>query len=155
MRIKKNLAPGHLAAKPGIAAILFYLPLLKVGKHLIAKRPGHSEHDLIVKNLVLAALMMVAGCTTGSHKVTGALRPATPANQIVVYYQMPPHSKIIGRVSADSYGGVTLQNASDDALDQLKLEAGKLGANGIVLDNFNDVALDGAHVRGSAIHVSP
>ena len=99
--------------------------------------------------------MMVAGCTTGSHKVTGALRPATPANQIVVYYQMPPHSKIIGRVSADSYGGVTLQNASDDALDQLKLEAGKLGANGIVLDNFNDVALGGARVRGSAIYISP
>jgi uncharacterized protein YbjQ (UPF0145 family) len=108
-----------------------------------------------VKNLVLVVLMMVAGCTTGSHKVTGALRPATPAGQVVVYYQMPSHSKIVGRVYADSYGGVTLQNASDDALDQLKLEAGKLGANGIVLDNFNDVALGGARVRGSAIYVSP
>jgi hypothetical protein len=128
---------------------------LLVGKHLIAKNRHDTEHDLTVKNVALAVLMMVAGCTTGSHKVTGTLRPATFANQIVVYYQMPPHSKIIGRVSADSYGGVTLQNASDDALDQLKLEAGKLGANGIVLDNSNDQALGGAQVRGNAIFVSP
>ncbi len=131
------------------------MPLIKVGKHLIAKKQHPAEDYFTVKNLVLAVLVVAAGCTTGSHKVTGALRPATSAGQVVIYYQMPSHSKIIGRVSADSYGGVTLQNASDDALDQLKLEAGKLGANGVVLDNFDNVALDGARVRGNAIFVSP
>ena len=73
----------------------------------------------------------------------------------MVYYKMPAHSKIIGRISADSFGGVTFQNASDDALEKMKLEAGRLGANGIVLDDFASKALDGAKVRGSTIFVSP
>ena len=126
----------------------------EVGKYLIAKNRRQVD-TLTVKFLALAVLVTVAGCTTGSHKVTGALHPAASADLVMVYYQMPPHSKIVGRVYANSYGGVTFQNASDDALVQLKLEAGKLGANGIVLDNFDNVALDGARVRGNAIFVSP
>ena len=108
-----------------------------------------------MKTLALAVLLIVAGCTTGSHKVTGAMRPAASADLVKVYYQIPPGSQIVGRVYAGSYGGMTLQNANDKALAQLKLEAGKLGANGIVLDNLDDVALDGARARGNAIFVSP
>ena len=29
---------------------------------------------------------MVAGCTTGMHKVTGVILPAVSPNQVVVYY---------------------------------------------------------------------
>jgi uncharacterized protein YbjQ (UPF0145 family) len=108
-----------------------------------------------VKYLVLAILIFVAGCTTGSRRVTGMIHPAISADQVVIYYSIPANSKIIGRVSADSFGGVTFQNASDDALAKLKLEAGKLGANGVVLDNFDSEALSGAHVRGNAIFISP
>lgn len=108
-----------------------------------------------MKTVALAVLVIVAGCTTGSHKVTGAMRPAASADLVRVYYQIPPGSQIVGRVYAGSYGGMTLQNANTKALAQLKLEAGKLGANGVVLDNLDDVALDGARVRGNAIFVSP
>lgn len=108
-----------------------------------------------MKNLILAGLILVAGCTTGTHKVTGMIGPAISPDKVVVYYSTPARSQTIGRVSAHSFGGLTYQDASDDALNEIKLQAGKLGANGVVLYNFDTEPLCGARVRGKAVFVSP
>ncbi len=108
-----------------------------------------------MKNLAFAFLMLAAGCTTSSHKVTGTLRPEVPATAVKVYYTLPPGAEVIGMVSADSFGGVDLQQATDDAVNKLKAQAGILGANGIFINGGVDKPLSGAKVSGEAIFVSP
>jgi uncharacterized protein YbjQ (UPF0145 family) len=100
-------------------------------------------------------LTLVAGCTSGTHKATGVNGPAISPDQVVVYYSSPAHSKSVGEVSAHSFGGLIFQDAGDDALNEIRRQAGKLGANGVVLYNFDAVPMYGAYARGQAILVSP
>jgi hypothetical protein len=108
-----------------------------------------------MKNLALAVLVLVTGCTTGSHKVTGKLRPQIPAEEVTVYSKMPAHSTVVGMISADSFGGVDLQQATGDAVNKLKAEAGRMGANGVFINGLQDRPLSGAKVNAEAIFVSP
>jgi hypothetical protein len=108
-----------------------------------------------MKNLTLAALVLLTGCATSSHKVTGTLRPEVPAADVKVYYVMPAKSQLIGLVTADSFGGVDLQQATDDAISKLKMQAGRLGANGLYINGTANKPLSGAKVNGEAIFVSP
>jgi hypothetical protein len=108
-----------------------------------------------MRNLALAVLVLVTGCTTGSHKVTGTLHPQIPAEEVTVYSKMPAHAEVVGMVSADSFGGVDLQQATGDAVLKLKAEAGRLGANGILINGLQDRPLGGAKVNAEAIFVSP
>ncbi len=103
----------------------------------------------------LMTLVFVAGCSTSGHKVTGTLRPPVAPEAVKFYNTMPPHAEIIGAISAVSFRGVTLEQADQDALNKLKIEAGKLGANGILLGASNDRPMDGAKVQAKAIYVSP
>lgn len=73
----------------------------------------------------------------------------------MVYSAMPAHAMVIGLISADSFGGTTLEDADADALRKLKYEAGRLGANGLVLGNSTDQPLAGAKLQAKAIYVSP
>ena len=103
----------------------------------------------------LAFLVFITGCTTGSHKVTGTLREPVPPEAVRIYSSMPPHAQVVGLLSADSFGGATLQDASQDALEKLRNEAGRLGANGIVIGPADDTPLAGAKLKAQAIYVSP
>jgi hypothetical protein len=103
----------------------------------------------------LAFLVFITGCTSGSHKVTGTLREPVPPEAVKIYAAMPPHAEVIGLVSADSFGGTTLQDANQDALQKLRIEAGRLGANAIVIDGGNDKPLDGAQIKAKAIYIAP
>jgi hypothetical protein len=108
-----------------------------------------------VKYFILVGLTLVAGCTSGTHQSAGVNGPAISPDRVVVYYSSPAHSKSIGQVSAHSFGGLIFQDAGDDALNEIKLQAAKLGANGVLLYNFDAVPMYGAYVRGQAILVSP
>ncbi|HEX5400015.1 MAG TPA: hypothetical protein VFY06_13300 [Verrucomicrobiae bacterium] len=105
--------------------------------------------------LVVVALALLTGCTTGSHNVTGTIGPPVSPDKVVIYDTMPANAKIIGKVSAHSFAGLTAANAHNYALAKAKSEAGALGANGLVVEDVPDVALDGARVRGDAILVFP
>ena len=108
-----------------------------------------------MKFIIVVVLTLVAGCTTGTHQAAGVNGPAISPDQVVVYYSSPAHSKSVGQVSAHSFGGLIFQDAGDDALNEIRLQASKLGANGVVLYNFDAVPMWGAYVRGQAILVSP
>ena len=114
-----------------------------------------AEHGSTVKYIILAVLTLVAGCTTGTHSATDVSGPPTSPVQVMVYYSTPAHSKTIGQVSAHSFGGLFFQDAGDDAVNEIRLQAGKLGANGVVLYNFDAAPMGAAFVRGKAILVSP
>jgi uncharacterized protein YbjQ (UPF0145 family) len=109
-----------------------------------------------MKNLVLAVLMLVTGCVTSSHHVTGTIRAAIPQDEVKVYDTMPENSKAIGTVSVTSFQSMPWEDAYVGALEELKMEAGKLGANGLVIIDYgnpNDNELDGATIDGKAIFV--
>jgi hypothetical protein len=107
-----------------------------------------------LKYIILVVLTFVAGCTSGTNIATGVNGPAILPDRVVVYYSSPAHSKSVGQVSAHSFGGLIFQDAGDDALNEIRMQAGKLGANGVVLYNFDAVPMWGAYVRGEAILVS-
>jgi len=108
-----------------------------------------------MKNVALAFLVFLTACSTSSHKVTGRLRPAVPAETVTVYYAMPAHARIIGTVTSDSYGGMDLKQATATAVTKLQEQAAKLGANGLYVNDSQNEPLSGAKISGQAIYVSP
>jgi uncharacterized protein YbjQ (UPF0145 family) len=109
-----------------------------------------------MKNLpVLLSLVLLAGCITGSHVVTGVVHQPTMAGSVKIYSEMPAGAEIIGTVSAMSNASLTWQGAKDQAVKELKKQAAKIGANGILLTDSKDDWQSGAEVTGKAIFVGP
>ena len=111
-----------------------------------------------MKNLVLAALILMTGCVSFSHHVTGTLRPPVPQDEVKVYDTVPANSKTIGTVSVTSFRSMPWEDAYVEALEELKMEAAKLGANGLVIIDYGnpkDSELNGATIDGKAIFVKP
>lgn len=90
---------------------------------------------------LLVATAALAGCTLtrGSHLVIGSTRAATNPAEVRIYTQLPAKYEKIAIVSADSRNDfASQQNLSDHAIERLKEEAAKVGANGILLNGFGD-----------------
>jgi hypothetical protein len=92
------------------------------------------------------ALMMtaVAGCASSQAVIVGQIRPPISADRVQIYLQ-PPESKYeqIANLSASSRGSFAFTAADkiDKVIERLKIEAAKLGANGILLHGVgNDSA---------------
>lgn len=75
---------------------------------------------------------LLGGCATSSQIVTGTARPAISYDAVKVYSTMPDGAEEIGLINAESAG--KNQAAVDAALKELRVRAGKLGANGIVIE---------------------
>lgn len=88
----------------------------------------------------ITALAVLAGCSTSSHVLTGTARaPIDPAS-VRIYTMPPPHYEQIAALSATSGGSlaITSQQNMDKAIERLKREAAKLGANGVLLQTMQD-----------------
>jgi hypothetical protein len=85
--------------------------------------------------LWLLALLapIIASCASGSAIVTGNVRPAIPAHQVRIYLEPPAAFEVIALVSASSDAGWTAQGSVDYAVAELKSQAARLGANGVLL----------------------
>jgi hypothetical protein len=90
--------------------------------------------------LVTAAvsLFALASCASSTSMLIGSRRPAVPASAVRVYSDAPAHSETIGIVRAHSVIGLGDQGHLNAALDELRAEAGRLGANGVVLTKTED-----------------
>ena len=108
-----------------------------------------------MKNLTLAVLVLFTGCATSSHKVTGTLHPQVAPEAVKIYKTMPPHAQVIGVVTADSFAGIDLQQATANAVSDMQTQAGKLGANGLFVSTNLDQPLNGAKLSGQAIYIAP
>ncbi|MDD6581376.1 MAG: hypothetical protein PUF10_01690 [Bacteroidales bacterium] len=90
--------------------------------------------------LIAFALIIVAnGCAaTGTALVTGIQRPATDPNSVVLYTEIPNFEyEVIGIVNASSDACCSDQDRLDYAVEELKCQAAKIGANGIILENVS------------------
>ena len=120
----------------------------------------------ISKLLSIAILFIVLlGCSTGSAIITGNVRPAIDPNEVKIFLEPPSQYETIGIVEASSDVEFSSQKAQDRVINELKKQAAKIGANGIILLNTGNTSSGGAFVgyvyiasdtktaRGQAIYV--
>ena len=97
--------------------------------------------------------------------MTGTQRPATSPDEVALYASVPENSEVIGIVKASSDSGWTEQQSLDYAVAELKKQAAKIGANGIVISSTGKstdgfvmmygvaVPDEAQYVTGTAIYV--
>lgn len=81
-------------------------------------------------------LLALVGCAT-SHVMLGQARPAISPDQVKLYMRPPAKYQeiaILESSSKDSFA-VTEQGKTDKAIQRLKEEAAKLGANGVLIQS--------------------
>ena len=108
---------------------------------------------LLTTSLVLA----LAGCASTSRVMLGPTYPPLAPDQVRVYYQPPPRYREVALLETDS-GSFTYgeQNKVNSVLMQLRTEAAKLGANGVLFQGAQNgyggsgvgVGIGGGHFGG-------
>jgi hypothetical protein len=83
--------------------------------------------------LPAVAMLALAACASGSAIVTGNTRDRVAPEQVKLYLEPPAAFETIGLVNASSDAGWTEQGSMDYAIAELKKQAAKLGANGVLL----------------------
>ncbi len=95
------------------------------------------QQNASIKYPFLLAILLLAGCATGSGSsiVVGEIREALDPNQVELYLETPETYEVIGIVTASSDAGWTEQDSVDYAVEELKNQAAKLGANGVLIES--------------------
>jgi hypothetical protein len=91
-------------------------------------------------SMIAAAAALLAACSTSSHVLVGTTRPPISPESVKVYLEPPPKYDQIATLDATSQGSFafTSQQNTDKAIERMKQEAAKLGANGILLPGVQD-----------------
>jgi hypothetical protein len=89
-------------------------------------------HRSALSFLALVVLLLGA-CASGSAIVTGNTRDPIVPEQVKIYLDAPAVFEVVGLVNASSDAGWTEQGSQDYAIEELKKQAAKLGANGVLL----------------------
>ncbi len=102
-----------------------------------------------IYSLIILATILTA-CASGSSIVTGNVRAPIDFNQVKLYLDAPKNYETIGIVKASSDAGWTEQDSQDYAVQELKKQAAKLGANGVLLSAIgeNTSAIVGTYSTG-------
>jgi hypothetical protein len=90
--------------------------------------------------LVLSALCGLTACAPSTHVLVGAARTPTTPDQVTIYSHPPAQYQQIAILDASSKSafGPGGQKSVDKVVERLKIEAAKVGANGIILEGFSD-----------------
>lgn len=112
-----------------------------------------------VASLLSLFSFLIFSCASGTVLVTGTQRPATNADEVVVYTEAPEKYEVIGIVTASSDAGWTAQGSLDYAIAELKKQAAKIGANGVIVEsvgtsNSGGVISYGVYIPVTAKNVS-
>ena len=83
--------------------------------------------------LLAPAVLAIAACASGSAIVTGKTTAPVAPEQVKIYLEPPATFEVIGLVNASSGAGWTEQGSLDYAIEELKKQAARLGANGVLL----------------------
>jgi hypothetical protein len=79
------------------------------------------------------SVLFLIGCATGSVILIGTARSATDPQSVKLYLNEPKKYDVIGLVEASSDSGWSDQDSQDYAVAELKKQAAKIGANGVLL----------------------
>ena len=96
-------------------------------------------------------VLLLIGCATGSVVLTGTARPSTDPQSVKLYIEEPKKYDVLGLVEASSDSGWTDQGSQDYAVSELKKQAAKIGANGVLLTTTGTQtsAITGGYGNGS------
>ncbi|WP_157754239.1 hypothetical protein [Lysobacter capsici] len=94
----------------------------------------------MLRSLILIAFVSLLAACASSHVLTGQPRPPVPVDQVRVYFAPPPSryeeiALLQSNSGAFTYGE---QNKMNSVLDKLRVEAAKLGANGVLFQGTED-----------------
>ncbi|MDB9751980.1 hypothetical protein OAB56_03130 [Gammaproteobacteria bacterium] len=84
-------------------------------------------------SILIACLLTLIGCATGSSTITGNARSAIDSSLVKLYLESPQEYEIIGIVESSSDVEIFSQAARDRTIEELKVQAAKIGANGILI----------------------
>jgi len=95
-----------------------------------------------IKYLAMFALpVFLFGCSSGAHVITGQQMPELDVNQVEVFKEAPLFDyEVVGTVRASSDGGFTEDSRQEKATEELKKQAAKIGANGLILDEVTQLS---------------
>ena len=91
--------------------------------------------------LILATTAALAACAPSTHVLVGQARPPIRPNQVKIYFHPPatPFEEIVVLdASSKSAFGTGGQKSIDNVIERLRIEAAKIGANGVILAGFSD-----------------
>ena len=98
--------------------------------------------------LMVAVLLGLVACASGNALVTGTQRPATNPESVVIYTEAPEKYEVIGIVTASSDATGSAQTDLNYAVAELKKQAAKIGANGILLQDVSSSNSGGVFISG-------
>tara|TARA_B110000037_G_C16907088_1_gene418669 strand:- start:86 stop:490 length:405 start_codon:yes stop_codon:yes gene_type:complete len=84
-------------------------------------------------SISIACLLTLIGCATGSSTITGNARSAIDSSLVKLYLESPQEYEIIGIVESSSDVEIFSQAARDRTIEELKVQAAKIGANGVLI----------------------
>ena len=90
--------------------------------------------------MAVASLLIVCAACAPAVFLTGSARPPIPPSEVVVYGSAPPNCTYIAvlRVSTKTLFRPGGPKTEATLVRRLSAQAAKLGANGIILDEFSD-----------------
>ena len=118
----------------------------------------------MIKKFVILIVMFFIGCVPVSHVIVGDTREPIQPSNVEIYLDYPEQYEKIALIDAGSNFAfkdpVILfdwQSKMDKATERLKIEAAKLGANGILIINtdnkiYQSTSSDGKGSSSSSSH---
>jgi len=114
--------------------------------------------------LIITTGFVFISCNSirGSSMVTGNARPAISPADVRILHQPPAQYETIGTVSAtgssQGMSGLDLEKSKEMVIGELRNQAAKIGANGVLSVTFTLIhagmgATSGVTGQGTAIHI--
>ena len=99
--------------------------------------PEHAAMTLRALTTTVLLAVLLAGCATTSKVMLSPMRPALAAEQVRVYFSPPSGRYVEIAMLETSSGAFTYgeQNKMNSVLTKLRVEAAKLGANGVLVQD--------------------
>ena len=118
----------------------------------------------MIKKFVILIVMFFIGCVPVSHIIVGDTREPIHPSNVEIYLDYPEQYEKIALIDAGSNFAFKdpailfdWQGKMDKATERLKIEAAKLGANGILIINtdnkiYQSISSDGKGSTSSSSH---
>ncbi|MSU40933.1 MAG: hypothetical protein EXS22_03535 [Pedosphaera sp.] len=81
----------------------------------------------------LLAVALATACASSKSMVTGKSRPSLRPRDVILYTNAPPQFETVGTVVSRAAGHG--QSSVNAAMNELRQRAGRVGANGVILDH--------------------
>jgi uncharacterized protein YbjQ (UPF0145 family) len=90
--------------------------------------------------MVVMVCALLQACASSKPVMLGAARAAIAPAEVKLYWGAPAAFEPIADLQASSHTAFRpgTQQAMDKVIEELKIEAAKLGANGLMLEGFSD-----------------